>query len=509
MLVIAGLVYTGVWHLFTLFIWQHPMLFWVPLLVMVIVGFGVGVIGMLASNEPAPKLASSPAAELKASEAATATAAAGGPAAAPSEGTPTREATPTPAAIPAAAPPARRSLFRFGWGFLAGFAVLLIGLFFTLISPREIDADEIGYEVVEELPQQSQPRLLPRTGVTDNSAFRDSDEIHLVRDPESGELLYTGEWQPSWSGKESGGVAIRPLDDVITESEIQMTGFEHSVSGITPSTMMGKAKIDHPFSRIQYPILVPNGKDDAFAMSPYVGYHGFLFPQPEFEGVLVYHRDGEIEDLSPEEAAERPELVSTGRIIPEALARAQAEAIAASDEIDGEIEDAEGNKQPFLTSIDADRTVWLTIIDSKASGGGVKALVLADSSSGETQVWMPPEDKPLIAAEDVINKARALPLKWEEERCCDSEGHSQTVTLREVVEPRLAFRNGQPFYLVTVVPTDELALNREVEYTLLIDAQSGQEIDRFEHVKGPGEDERLQAYFTTTEAEPESKNGGG
>ena len=336
--------------------------------------------------------------------------------------------------------------------------VLLIGLFFTLISPREMSLDQIDYTVVEELPERTQPRLLPRTGVTDNPAFRDSDEIHLVRDPRTGELAYTGEWRSRWNGGESGGVAVRPLDDLIEESEIQQTGFAHSVGGITPGTLKGKADIDHPTSRIQYPILVPDGKDDAFAMAPYMGYSGFPFPQPYFKGVLVYHRDGTIEDISPEEAASRPELVRTGRIYPEALARAEAEALAASGEIDGEISDAEGNKQPFLTSISPEQTVWLTVIDSKEPQGGAKALVLTDSSTGETEVWKPPADQPLISTEDVINKARALPLRWEEERCCDSEGASYTVKLRQVVEPRLAFRDGEPYYLVTVVPTDDLAL---------------------------------------------------
>ena len=478
--VIVAFVYTGLWHVITLFLWQHPMLSWVPILVMIVVGFAVGAVGMLTSGGPAT-VASSPSAELAEKEAA---------AAAPKTG--------------------RRLPFRFGWGFLAGLAVLLLGLFFTLISPREMSLDQIEYTVVDELPLETQPRLLPRAGVTDNPAFRDADEIHLVRnpsteepkerdDPEPGELFYTGEWGSSWSGKPSDGVSIRQLDDLISESEIQMTGFAHSVAGITPGTMKGKAKIDHPFSRIQYPILVPDGKDDAFAMAPYVGYSGFPFPQPEFKGVIVYHRDGTIEDLSPEEAAERPELVRTGRIFPEAVARAEAEALAASDEIDGEIVDGKGNKQPFLTSIDADTTVWLTVIDSKVPQGGVKALVLTDSSTGATEVWKPPADRPLISTEDVINRARALPLRWEEERCCDSDGHSYTVTLREVVEPRLAFRDGKPYYLVTIVPTDDLALSREVEYTLLIDGETGEEIDRFVHENGIQEDIRLQAFFTDAE----------
>jgi hypothetical protein len=86
--------------------------------------------------------------------------------------------------------------------------------------------------------------------------------------------------------------------------------------------------------------------------------------------VLVYDQDGEIEDLTPEEAASRPELVATGRIFPESVARSQAEAIARSDQIDGEINDAEDNKQPYLTSIDGNTTDWITIIDSRGRVAG-------------------------------------------------------------------------------------------------------------------------------------------
>jgi hypothetical protein len=166
------------------------------------------------------------------------------------------------------------------------------------------------------------------------------------------------------------------------------------------------------------------------------------------------------------------------------VARAQAEALAASDEFKGEIEDAKGNKQPFLTSIDETTTVRLTVINEEGANSGVKAIVLADSSTGETEVWKPGPGERLISTEQVINEAEALPLKWEEERCCDSEGDSYTVTLREVVEPRLAFSNGRPYYMVTVVPTDDLALSREVEHTLVIDAESGRVVRKIDHVGG-------------------------
>ena len=96
----------------------------------------------------------------------------------------------------------------------------------------------------------------------------------------------------------------------------------------------------------------------------------------------------------------------------------------------------------------------------------------------------------------MLNTARALPLRWEEERCCDSDGNDYTVTLREVVEARLAFKDGKPYYMVSVVPTDDLFLSREIEFTMIVDAQTGEKLAQFDHVNGgAAEDTRLQGFF--------------
>lgn len=485
------LIYTALWQPVVLFIWKNPLLTWLPLLVLIAVTQVVRRVRALSGPAPDQRTANEKLAE-----------AVGSPseqvAAAEAEGTsPAKRLARPRAAMPGAG----------GWGVLAGLAVLLLGVYLTWISPPAAGLDEIDYEVVDTLPLRTQPRLLPRAGVRDDPNFADADEIHLVRDPRTGELLWTGEWQSSWLEGASGGTSVKSLDDLVAQSEILFAGFDHSVGGFGPGTLRWKARVSHPFSATQYPVIVPTGEREAFAMAPYVGYKGFPIRYPYLKGVLVYHQDGTVEDLTPEEAIERPELVQTGRIFPEAVARSQAEALARSDEFEGKIVDGEGNRQPFLTSIDPTRTAWVTIINEKGREGGIRAIVLADSSTGETRVWVPPADEHLISTEDVIRRARSLPLRWEETRCCDSEGHSYTVTLREVVEPRLAFKDGEPYYLVTIVPTGDLALPRAVEYTLLIDAHSGEELDRFEHVGlGPGEDARLQAFFG---ADPGGGRGGG
>ena len=454
-LVVAGLVYSGVWHMFTLFFWEFPMLSWLPLLTLALVGLAVGTVRRL------------------------------------------RRAGGTPSGPAGTVQPARTGIgFGFGWGFIAGLAVLLIGLWFTLISPPALGLDDIDYTVVDRLPRQTQPRLLPRSGISDDPRFADSDEIHLVRDPKTGELLWTGEWRGSWLGGRSDGIVIKSLDELVAPSQLLQGGFEESIHGIRPSTLKGQAYRRHPFSRIQYPVVVPTGKETAIAVAPYVGYKGFPFRYPYLKGVLVYHQDGTLEDLTPEEAAARPELARTGRLFPESVARSQAEALARSAEFEGDIHDGEDNKQPYLTAIDREHTDWVTIIDDEDPSKGVKAVVLADSTTGETRVWTPSGAQHLISSERALNEARALPLQWKATRCCDSDGHSHEVTLREVVEARLAFKDGKPYYLVSVVPTDELAISRKIEYTLIIDARTGRKVEEIDHVNGGvAADTELQRFF--------------
>jgi hypothetical protein len=505
-LIVAGLAYTGVWHLFTLFFWQHPMLSWLPLLALIAVGVLVGTVRSMMGAGGTPLSAPAPATG-RAGSLAAAVGTLFQRSAAPSAAAPDAASAEedTEAAAGAAAPaepvppaPARRTggfRFAWGWGFLAGFAVLLIGLWFTLISKPAVGLDDIDYTVVDELPQQTQPRLLPRAGIRDDPNFRDADEIHLVRDPRTGELLWTGEWHGNWLGGRSDGFVVRSLDELVAPAEVTQGGFEESLAGVRPSTLDGQAYRKHPFSKIQYPVVVPEAGGEAIAIAPYMGYKGFPFRYPYLKGVLVYHQDGTLEDLSPDEAMARPELVRTGRLVPETVARAQAEALARSDDFKGDIHNGENNRQPYLTAIDRDTTAWVTIIDAE-DGSNVRAVVLADSSTGETTVWEPSEGEELISSERVLNEARALPLRWEEERCCDSDGNSYTVTLSEVVEARLAFKNGKPFYMVSVVPTDDLALAREIEYTLVIDAETGIKIAQFDHVNGgANEDAQLQAFF--------------
>lgn len=56
------------------------------------------------------------------------------------------------------------------------------------------------------------------------------------------------------------------------------------------------------------------------------------------------------------------------------------------------------------------------------------------------------------------------------------------------------------------MPTDDLALSRDIEYTLLIDGETGKVLQKVDHVsEGIVADARLQAFFSD-EKKPPKKN---
>lgn len=464
---LAALAITGAWHAVVLFAWQHPLLSWLAVAGGIALGAVAGTAARALGLSAVPREAAAPAQ------------------AAPEE---------APGLLGAIDLP-RIHVHR-GVAVLGTLAIALYGGVATLFFPSNGILDDVSYDTLAELPRSTQPRLLPRTAVRDDPLFFDAKEIHLVRDPARGGLVWTGEWQARALTGGSRGVVVKPVEEIAEAATVVRAPFDRSVSGFGPTGVKWKAKLRHPFSRSQYPVLVPAGEREAFAILPYVGYRGFPFRHQYLKGVLVYHQDGRIEDLEPEEAAHRPELRATGRLFPESLARRLAEALARTDELEGEIADGDDNRQPYLVSLDAERAAWVTVIDEKGRDRGVKALVFTDSTSGATSVWKAPAGFRMVSTQEVVDTARSLPLRWKETRCCDSDGHAYTVTLREVAEPRLAFKDGEPYYLVSVVPTDELAISREIEHTLIVDGRTGETIRRFDHVaNGALADEQLQRFF--------------
>ena len=93
------------------------------------------------------------------------------------------------------------------------------------------------------------------------------------------------------------------LDTVSGQSEEIARGFNPAVSRVGPGSLQWRAYQRHWLTRVQDAVLVPGDDGEAVAIAPYLRYEGFPVRHPVWAGVYVYHQDGRIEDLTPEQAA--------------------------------------------------------------------------------------------------------------------------------------------------------------------------------------------------------------
>ncbi|MEA2310580.1 MAG: hypothetical protein QOE28_548 [Solirubrobacteraceae bacterium] len=349
------------------------------------------------------------------------------------------------------------------------------------------------YSDASSLPLTTQPRLLPKAAARDRGGLRDA---HLVVEPSSGRLVWSAEVKGGAILRGSSqGVALQPLDRVDGSLTREAGAFSPAVSTVGPGSLTWRAAKRHYFTRVQERVLVPLDGGRAVAVAPYIGYRGFPVRHPYWRGVYVYHQDGTIEDLTPEQAMARPELARSGRLFPERLARRIGEAygygprprIGKATQID----DPPGNPQPYLTNLGDGQIQWVTIAHPRGDPGTVAAVFLTDAVTGRTSVWHAPPGARLLSNEGATRLAEGLDIDWTS--CCDSNGNGYKI--RFAAEPRPVFVAGRLFYLVSVLPVrDRLDTPEPVDLTVIVDAQERRIVKVVDHAS-PEADDVLQAFF--------------
>ena len=371
------------------------------------------------------------------------------------------------------------------------------------------------YADVSELPGHTQPRILPKEAA---QAYGDRENLkhaHLVVNPDTHELNWSAEKAPGGilhSGA-SKQIAIMPLDRLNGQMSHRNAGFDAAVSKMGAGSLPWRAYKRHYFTNVQERVIVPLAGGQVLAVAPYVGYKGFLVKRPYWKGVYVYHPDGRLEDLTPAQAMARPELAASGRLFPEKLARAQAQAYGYKhgisntiaghrDEIEVSDPDAYGNPQPYLTSLGSGRTVWVTVGNPQGDKTKIATVFLTDSATGKTQVWHAPEGRYLLSNEGAARLARTMrnadgsTPEWEREECCDSDGYSYMARVRWVTEPRPVFKDGRMYYLVSVMASHYYVKTREpVDKTVLIDASERTIVKVYDHTASSEADDSLRSFF--------------
>jgi hypothetical protein len=361
------------------------------------------------------------------------------------------------------------------------------------------------------LPQETQPRILPKAAASEFGEQHDLKHAHLAVNPGTGDLTWTAERSPGGllSRGKSEQIASMPLSHLDGRMEMTDAGFATALSQMGTGSLKWRAYKDDYFTDVSDPIIVPMADGKFVAVAPYIGYKGFFVKRPYWKGVHVLHQDGRLETLTPEQAAARPELAASGRLVPEEWARTLANAygykngvanaIPGGDHRDQtQVSDPEGNPQPYLTKLDDDRIVWVTVAHPYGDENRVSAVFITDTATARTSVWHAPQDRNLLSNQGAINLTyQNVDVDWTRTDCCTSDGYNYEVTLRTAEEPRPVFADGRFYYLVSVLPNRYLIKGGPpVEKTVLVDASERSITKVFDHAEDPNADSDLRLFFS-------------
>jgi hypothetical protein len=247
---------------------------------------------------------------------------------------------------------------------------------------------------------------------------------------------------------------------------------------------------------------------------PYISYKGWLIRRPVLGGVFVVHPDGEIEDLSPDEARKRPEVASTGRLFPDTLARRIQDAYAYKrgiwnrfvlHEEQTQISDTESNQQPYLVDFGTGGRKWVTVAEPYGHAFAANAIFLTDTVTGRTEIWRVPENASLSGNRRAVQTVRSVSIPGV---VFAGENARGTAGGRfKVVEPRPVFVGGRLLYLLSIIPENGNSVSKSV----VVDAARNKVIAIFDNDTDPSADEKTLRYLATGQldagAVPQGESG--
>jgi hypothetical protein len=246
---------------------------------------------------------------------------------------------------------------------------------------------------------------------------------------------------------------------------------------------------------------------------PYISYKGWLIRRPVLGGVFVVHPDGEIEDLSPDEARERPEITSTGRLFPDTLARRIQDAYAYKrgiwnrfvlHEEQTQISDTESNHQPYLIDFGERGAKWVTVAEPYGQAFAANAIFLTDTVTGKTEIWRVPRNASLSGNRRAVQTVRSVSIPGV---VFAGEDAKETGGRFKVVEPRPVFVRGRLLYLLSIIPENGNSVSKSV----VVDAERNKVVAIFDNDTDSSADEETLRYLATGQlnraAVPQQESG--
>lgn len=231
------------------------------------------------------------------------------------------------------------------------------------------------------------------------------------------------------------------------------------------------------------PFMVPH-EGEAYIAVPYTkpNFHfrglpiPMIYTTPEWGGVMLIDSDGNIEDLSPEEAANHPVLEGQ-KLVPYDLTRYKVDSMrykngivntlpivgAHNEELQLAKVPGKGNNQPFTVPTE-DGIDYFVAVEPHGQAQGVYQVWVVDGRTEEYQVYNIGHDDSLLGprkAADYVRKDRPQ-VQWADPKADSPSGFYPS-------EPIPAVVNDTLYWQFRVIPRD----GSGVSYTAFVDAHSG------------------------------------
>jgi hypothetical protein len=362
------------------------------------------------------------------------------------------------------------------------------------------------YAAIGSLPAGGTPRILPKEVAEQiaaggfNSPTEQLTDFHIVRTDKG--LSWTAMRTPDGAfrvfNKQSQGVVA--LDAEQTARTIRQVDapFKYAPGVQLTDNLRWQLLKRRYLIKLGEETAILDARGQPLIVVPYLKYKGLLIRRPVFGGVFVVHPDGRIEDLSPDAARRRPELVASGRLFPETLARRIQDAYAYKKGLwnawfvhEGQthISDTEDNQQPYLIDFGPQRGAkWVTVAEPYGRAFAVNAIFLTDAVSGKTEVWTVPRGQSLTGNRRALETVRSVTIPGVD----FARGTGGSGNFR-VIEPRPVFVAGRLVYLISVVP----AAANSVSKTVIVDAERNKVAAIFDNDTDPDAEARTLRYLAT------------
>jgi hypothetical protein len=391
---------------------------------------------------------------------------------------------------------------------LAFFAFVLGAAFKAPLTNRAI-YNNTEYASIGGLPEGGVVRLMPQEVAVQiassgfNSPTEKLTDFRSVVTPDG--LGWTAFRTPDGAfrifSKKSQGLVT--LNAESTERRVKQSDAEFEVAPgqLLTDNLRWRLLKRHYLIDLANPVGALDREGRPIIIVPYTSYKGWLIRRPVLGGVFVVHPDGEIEDLSPDEARRRPEITSTGRLFPDTLARRIQDAYAYKrgiwnrfvlHEEQTQISDTESNQQPYLIDFGERGKKWVTVAEPYGQAFAANAIFLTDTVTGQTEIWRVPRNASLSGNRRAVQTVRSVSIPGV---VFAGEGGSATGGRFKVVEPRPVFVRNRLQYLVSVIPENGNSVSKSV----VVDAARNKVVAIFDNDTDPSADEATLRYLATGE----------